>query len=60
MPDKPKPETTPDDPAESDRFIDMALELEADEAPEAFDRAFKKIVTPSGSRLHQSETPTSS
>jgi hypothetical protein len=46
MPDKPKPETTPDDPAESERFIDMALEVEADESPEAFDRAFKRVITP--------------
>jgi hypothetical protein len=45
MPDKPKPDATPDDPAESDRFIDMALELEVDEAPGAFDRAFKKVVS---------------
>jgi hypothetical protein len=42
MPRKPKPK--PDDPAESKRFIELARELECDERPEAFDRAFRKIV----------------
>jgi hypothetical protein len=42
MPSKRKPK--PDDPAESKRFIDMAREIEADESPEAMDRAFKKVV----------------
>ena len=42
--EKPKPDAMPDDPAESDRFIDMALEVEVDETPEAFDRAFKRII----------------
>jgi hypothetical protein len=41
MPDK-KP--TPDDPAEYQRFIDMAREIEADESPEAIDRAFDKVI----------------
>lgn len=39
MPRKP---TRQDDPAESKRFIEMARQLEADESPEAFDRAFGK------------------
>jgi hypothetical protein len=56
---------TPGDPAEYQRFLDMARELGADEDPEAIDRAFDRIVspkkiTPSGSRLHQGEKPTSS
>jgi hypothetical protein len=43
MPDiKPKP----DDPAEYQRFIDMAREVEADEAEEAIDRAFEKVIQP--------------
>jgi hypothetical protein len=28
------------------RFVDMAHEVEADESPEAFDRAFEKVVIP--------------
>jgi hypothetical protein len=28
------------------RFVDMAHEVEADESPEAFDRAFDKVVHP--------------
>jgi hypothetical protein len=28
------------------RFVDMAHEVEADESPEAFDRAFNKVVLP--------------
>lgn len=35
-----------DDPTESQRFIDMAREIEVDESPEAFDRAFKAVVKP--------------
>jgi hypothetical protein len=33
-----------DDPAESQRFIDMAREVEADESPGATDRAFQKVI----------------
>ncbi len=35
-----------DDPAESKRFIDMARTVGVDEDPEAFDRAFKRVVKP--------------
>jgi hypothetical protein len=42
MPRKPVP--PPDDPEESQRFIDTAREVEADESPEAFDRAFDKVT----------------
>ena len=35
----------PDDPEESKRFVDMAREIEVDENPEAFDKAFKKFVS---------------
>lgn len=41
---KPKP---PDDPAEYQRFLDMAREVEADEDPEAINRAFRRVVKPS-------------
>lgn len=33
----------PDDPAQSKRFVDMARKVEADERPEAFERAFNKV-----------------
>lgn len=42
----PKPPATADDPAQSQRFIDMAHEVEADEDPEAFERAFEKVIPP--------------
>ena len=44
----PKPEIPPsaDDPAESQRFIDMARKVGVDESPEAFERTFKRIVRP--------------
>ena len=34
----------PDDPAEYQRFLETAKQVEADETPGSFDRAFKKIV----------------
>ncbi len=40
---KPPP---PDDPEQSKRFIDTAREVGADESPEAFERAFEKVVRP--------------
>jgi hypothetical protein len=44
MPRKPKP--PPDDPEQSKRFIKAAREIGTDESPEAFERVFKKIVSP--------------
>ena len=41
-----KPPPKADDPAQSHRFIDMAREVEVDETPGAFDRAFEKVVVP--------------
>jgi cell fate (sporulation/competence/biofilm development) regulator YlbF (YheA/YmcA/DUF963 family) len=43
-----KPQTSRpiDDPAEYQRFLDMAREVEADETPGALDRAFDKVVRP--------------
>ena len=38
------PETPPDDPAQSQRFIDMGREVEVDEDPRAFERAFKQVA----------------
>lgn len=39
---KPKPKLTAKE--RNKRFVDMAHEVGADESPEAFDRAFEKIV----------------
>ena len=41
---KPPAQRQPDDPAEYQRFLDMAREVGADEDPEALDRAFNKVV----------------
>ena len=41
---KPEVPATADDPAESQRFIDMAREVEVDERPGAFDRAFTRVT----------------
>lgn len=46
MPRTPKPPRPKSDPEQLKRFIDMAREVEVDESPEAFDRAFKKVVPP--------------
>jgi hypothetical protein len=51
MKTKPKPKarapnTKPDDPEQSKRFVETAREIEADETGEAFRRAFEKIVPP--------------
>lgn len=42
-----KPTPKPDDPEESQRFIDTAREVEASEDPKDFERAFKKVVSKS-------------
>ena len=39
-----KPEPKPDDPAQSQRFLDIAKEVGADRDDEALERALKKIV----------------
>ena len=36
----------PDDPEESQRFIDTAREVEASEDPKDFERAFDKVAPP--------------
>lgn len=40
---KPRP---PDDPAQSDRFVSTAKQLEADEGGAQFERALKAVVPP--------------
>jgi hypothetical protein len=42
MPRKPRPK--PDDPEQFKRFLEIAREVEADESPDAIDRAFNKVV----------------
>lgn len=44
MPRKPKPQ--PDNPEQFKRFIETAREVEADESPDAIDRALRKVVQP--------------
>jgi hypothetical protein len=39
-----KPEPKPDDPAQSQRFLDIAKEVGADADDEALERALKKIA----------------
>jgi hypothetical protein len=46
-----KPKPKPDNPAQFKRFIDMAREVEADESPDALDRAFKKVIRPPAAAL---------
>jgi hypothetical protein len=41
-----KPAAPPDDPEESQRFLDTAREVDASEDPEDFDEAFKKVARP--------------
>ena len=43
MPRKPQRARPKNDPEQVKRFIDMAREVEVDESPEAFDRAFEKV-----------------
>ncbi len=39
-----KPESPPDDPEQSKRFIETAKEVGADESAEKFEKALKKII----------------
>jgi hypothetical protein len=41
---KPKPGTKPDNPEQYRRFVETAREAEADESPDALDRAFERVV----------------
>jgi hypothetical protein len=45
---EPKPKLT--DAERHRRFVETAHEVEADESPEAFDRAFEKVVSPRPNR----------
>jgi hypothetical protein len=46
MPRKPAAPRPKTDPEQLKRFIDMAREVEVDESPGAFDRAFNEVVRP--------------
>lgn len=49
-----RPAPKPDNPEQSKRFIEAAKKAEADKDPEAFERAFKKVVRSSANRgLHR-------
>ncbi len=41
---RPKIRIEPDDPEQPRRFIDMTHELEADERPDAMDRALERVI----------------
>ena len=41
---KPNPTPDTDDPAEYQRFLEIARELGVDESPDALDRAFEKVM----------------
>jgi hypothetical protein len=47
---KPRPPKNADDKAQSERFIETARELGADDSGEKFERAFKKVVPPKRER----------
>jgi hypothetical protein len=49
-----------EDPAEYQRFLDMAKEVEADETPGALDRAFDKVVRPPTDGPSRQQTRTAS
>jgi len=53
-----KPEPKPDDPAQSQRFLDTAKEVGADTDDKALERAFKKITnqSPSNGALKSRKT----
>jgi hypothetical protein len=41
---KAKPAPKPDDPEQYRRFVETAREVEADESPDAMDRAFDRVI----------------
>lgn len=57
MPRKPTAHKRKETPAEQHkRFLEIAKKLEASEAPEDFDRAFKKVThSPKNRRLYERE-----
>ena len=51
-----KPETKPDNPAQSKRFIEAARKAEADETEEGAERAFTKVAR-AKLETHQEKKP---
>jgi hypothetical protein len=47
---KPKADPKTRDPEEYKRFLETAREVEAEENPEAFERAFKRVARPKGAQ----------
>jgi hypothetical protein len=45
---KEKTRSPSDDPAEYERFLEIARKLEVDESPDALDKAFDKVIRPPG------------
>ncbi len=43
----------PDEKSQSERFIETAREIGADETPEAFEEVFKRLVHPKDGRINQ-------
>jgi hypothetical protein len=56
MPRKPSKTS---DPEEHKRFLETAKQVGADESPEAFDRAFKKVASHKPSSKHPVAKPRS-
>lgn len=50
---KPKPDEKP----QSERFIETAREIGADETQEGFDRAFKRVIAPHSPQKEHEKTP---
>lgn len=48
---KPQKKRVENDPAEYKRFRDMAKVVEASDDPKDFERAFKRVVTPTKRRI---------
>jgi hypothetical protein len=57
MPRKPQPPPNADNPDQSRRFIDAAREVEADERPDAFDKAFGNVDWSSSKRRQPPAKP---
>jgi len=54
MPRKPTPK--PDDPSQSQRFLDAAKKVGADQDEEALERAFKKVALQPRQRERQKQS----
>jgi hypothetical protein len=55
--EKPAPKSKLTDAERHKRFVNMAHEVEADESPESFDRAFENVVTSPAIPVRITKTP---